>query len=156
VGDIAPSFTLETIGGERLSFAQSPGDKPTLVVFWSYFCFPCQKEIPRLQQVYEELGPEQLKVIGINLDGPSFEGKVRPFLTENGITFPTVYDNLTEAFFEVAEKYGVVGTPTSFLMDAQRRVRFIQLGCLDKDILKGLIRSAQEQSYCAEITRPQK
>ena len=154
VGDIAPDFTLTTIDGETLCLGNCLGDKPVLVVFWSYFCFPCQKEIPGLQQVYEELGPDQLSVISVSLDGPSYENKLRPFLAENGITFPTAYDRLTEEFFEVAEKYGVVGTPTTFLLDARGRVRFIHLGRLDPEVLKGLVRSAKDQAFCSEIIRP--
>ncbi|MDF1556324.1 MAG: TlpA disulfide reductase family protein [Deferrisomatales bacterium] len=154
LGDIAPAFTLQTIDGESLCLGNCLGEKPTLVVFWSYFCFPCQKEIPEIQQVYQDLGQDQLSVISISLDGPAYEEKLRPFLAKNAITFPTVYDNLTAEFFEVAEKYGVVGTPTSFLLDAQGRVRFMHLGRLDPDTLKGLVRSAREQAFCSEITKP--
>ena len=155
VGDIAPDFTLTSIDGAPLCLGNCLGDKPTLVVFWSYFCFPCQKEIPDLQKVYEELGAEQFAVMSISLDGPEYEDKLRPFLDKHGITFPTVYDNMTEEFFEVAEKYGVVGTPTSFLLDASGRVRFMHLGRLDADILKGLVRSAKDQAFCSEITKPE-
>jgi hypothetical protein len=41
-----------------------------------------------------------------------------------------------------------------FLLDSLGRVRFIHLGRLDADTLKGLVRSAREQAFCAEITKP--
>ena len=154
VGDIAPNFTLPTLDGSTVRLADYLGNQPILLVFWSYFCFPCQKELPGMQAVYEELGPDQLSVLSISLDGPAYDEKVRPFLAKNGITFPTMYDNMTTEFFEIAEKYGVVGTPTLFLLDSLGRVRFIHLGRLDADTLKGLVRSAREQAFCAEITKP--
>lgn len=154
VGDIAPNFTLQTLDGKTVCLADYLGNQPILLVFWSYFCFPCQKELPAMQALYEELGPKQLSMLSISLDGPSYDEKVRPFLAKNGITFPTMYDNMTAEFFEIAEKYGVVGTPTLFLLDSLGRVRFIHLGRLDGDTLKGLVRSAREQAFCAEITKP--
>ncbi len=153
VGDMAPDFELESLSGERLSLSERLDGKPVLIVFWSYFCFPCQKEVPDVEQVYRELGPDQLTVVGVSLDGPQYDQKVLPFLKSHDITFPVAYDRETEEFFETAEKYGVVGTPTSFVLDLQGRVRFIQLGRLDPDVLKGVIQSARDPSYCAEITK---
>lgn len=154
VGDLAPDFTLQAFDGRELALADHLGEKPLLVVFWSFFCFPCQRELPRLEELYQELGPGQLAVIGISLDGPQFDERVLPFIRQKGITFPNAYDRETEEFFEVAERYGVVGTPTSFLVDAQGRVRFVHLGRIDSDALKSLVRTAGEQTFCPEITKP--
>lgn len=155
VGQIAPDFSLKTLSGETADLSDGLAqDKPVLLVFWSYFCFPCQREIPQIEEIYQEIGSDRLAIIGLNLDGHKYSGKVVPFVEENGITFPNVYDKETDEFFEVAQRYGVIGTPTSFLLDPQGRVRFIHLGRLDPQVLKGVIESARDQSFCAEITKP--
>lgn len=154
VGDLAPDFQLPILQGGQFALQDHVGKVPTLVVFWSYFCFPCQREIPALEEIQAELTTDALTVVGINLDGPEYDGKVLPFLAEHGITFPNVYDRLTEEFFEVAEKYGVVGTPTAFLLGPEGRIRFIHLGRLEPKLLRGLVKNARDQAYCAEITRP--
>jgi peroxiredoxin len=154
VGDFAPDFTLSTLSGSPLALAQYTGERPVLLVFWSFFCFPCQKEIPEIAEFARQLGPEKLAVIGICLDGPEYAERVVPFCRDKGITFPMVYDKETEEYFETAERYGVVGTPTLFLIDAQRRVRLIHLGRLDPEMLAGAVKAAREQSFCSEITKP--
>ncbi len=153
VGDMAPDFSLRAMDGSTLCLTDCLGQKPILVIFWSYFCFPCQREMPVIQELYEELG-DDLGVISICLDGPEYDNKVLPFLKSKGITFPTAYDRQTEEFFEVAERYGVVGPPTSFLLDASGRVRFIHLGRLEREVLTGVVRSVRDPSYCAEILKP--
>ncbi|MHB8766367.1 MAG: TlpA family protein disulfide reductase [Deferrisomatales bacterium] len=154
VGDPAPDFSLQALSGEAVNLADSLGKAPVLVVFWSYFCFPCQKELPELEALHRELGPDRLRLVGVNLDGPQFDGRILPFLSEKGITFPNAYDKETEEFFELASRYGVVGSPTSFLVDLQGRVRFIHLGRLDPQVLKGVLGGIRDQAFCPEITKP--
>ena len=154
VGDFAPEFTLKTFAGGSLKLADHLGKRPVLLVFWSFFCFPCQKEMPEIEEFARQLGPDSLTVIGICLDGPAYEERLLPFVRDKGITYPMVYDKETEEYFETAERYGVVGTPTLFLIDPQRRIRLIHLGRLDRDMLAGAVKAAREQSFCSEITKP--
>lgn len=156
VGDIAPDFTLESFDGKGLRLGDYLGERPVLLIFWSYFCFPCQTELPQIAELQRQLGTDRLTVLGISLDGPQFSEKVRPFLAAQRITFPNLYDRESPDFFEVAERYGVVGTPTSFLLDSHGRVRFVHLGRLEPAVLAGVIEGAREHTFCAEITKPQK
>ncbi len=151
---MAPDFTLETLEGSTVRLSELLGGQPVVLLFWSYFCFPCQKEVPDIDALYRELGAEKVRLIGISLDGPQYDGKVRPFLAEKGISFPNAYDRETEQFFEVAERYGVVGTPTLFVVDPQGRVRFIHLGRVEGPILSGIIDGARDQTFCPEIVKP--
>lgn len=154
VGDFAPDFTLTSLSGTPLTLSKQIGKQPVLLVFWSFFCFPCQKEMPELQQFAQQVGSQNLSVIGICLDGPEYDERVIPFCRDKGITFPVLHDKETEEYFETAERYGVVGTPTFFLLDPQGRIRLIHLGRLDRDMLVGAVKSARDQSFCAEITKP--
>lgn len=155
VGDMAPNFTLTTLDGKQVTLADSVGKKPTVLVFWSYFCFPCQAEMPILQEFYSEMGTDKISIIAVSLDGPCYDNFVLPFVAENRLTFPIAYDRETNEFFEIAEKFGVVGTPTFFIIDDQGRIRFIQLGRLEKDILRGVVDGVKSKSFCAEIVKPE-
>jgi peroxiredoxin len=154
VGDKAPAFNLPGLDGKPLCLIDCLGDKPTIIVFWSYFCFPCQREMPILQKFYEETGKENLSLVAISLDSTDFSKFIDPFVAKHKLTFPILYDKETELFYDTAEKYGVVGTPTTFLVDGDGVIRFIHLGRLNEDVLKGIVESAKSKSYCADIIKP--
>jgi len=155
VGDMAPEFGLTAFDGSPLRLADYLGKgRPVLIVFWSYFCFPCQREMPLVAEMARNLS-DRVQVVGICLDGPEYDGKILPYVEANRITFPNAYDRQTDDFFEVAGRYGVVGTPTFYLVDPAGRVRFIHLGRLPIDVLEKVIASARDPSFCAEILPPQ-
>lgn len=155
VGDKAPVFTLPDLNGEQVCLTDCFGDKPTILVFWSYFCFPCQSEMPILQEFYEEVGKDNLALMAVSLDSTDFSKFIDPFVEKHKLTFPILYDKETELFYDTAERYGVVGTPTTFLVDRDGVVRFIHLGKLNKQVLRGIYESTKSKSYCAEIIKPQ-
>ncbi|TLN21322.1 TlpA family protein disulfide reductase [bacterium] len=155
VGDQAPAFSLELLNGEgEICVGETKGcnDRIKILVFWSFFCFPCQDEMPSLQKFHEE-NKDTVDVIGIGLDGHEYDNFVMPFIKKHKLTLPLTYDRSTVDFFEVAEKYGVVGTPTFFVIDLQNRIRFMQLGRIEPDIMAKIVESAKTQSFCADIVR---
>lgn len=154
VGSIAPDFELKTFEGKKIRLSDEIGKHPIMLVFWSYFCFPCQKEMQSLEELYRELAPEKLSIMGICLDGPEFDSKVLPFLKKNDITFPNAYDINGSNSYEISDNFGVIGTPTIYLLDMKGRVRLIHLGRLNPDILKSLLDDIESQTFCAEIIRP--
>jgi peroxiredoxin len=154
VGDMAPNFTLRSFRGENVHLSDHFGEAPILLIFWSFFCFPCQKELPQIEQLYRELTSARIAVIGVCLDGSEYDTRVLPFVEEKGITFPNAYDRQSEHFYEIAERYGVIGTPTSFLLDPQGRIRSIHLGRLNLAVLRATVMNAAEHSFWAEITKP--
>lgn len=154
VGDIAPDFKLTTLDGKPVRLQEICAGKITLVVFWSYFCFPCQAEMPELEAFYSE-NEGNVAIVAVALDGPQYDNFILPFIAEHKLTMPIAYDRETDKFYETAEKYGVIGTPTFFILDDSARVRFIHLGRLEKSLLKGMVDAAKSKSYCSEIIKPQ-
>lgn len=153
VGDLAPDFELTTLDGKPLSLHKDFKGKTTILVFWSFFCFPCQTEMPELQAFLDSNG-ESARVASIALDGPQYDKHLLPYIAEHKLTYPIAYDRETEKFYETAERYGVQGTPTFFILDDAMRIRFIHLGRIEPGLLKGIVDGAKSKSYCAEIVKP--
>jgi cytochrome c biogenesis protein CcmG, thiol:disulfide interchange protein DsbE len=63
-----------------------------VVNFWASWCVPCRQEMPALEQAsrgYTEAG-KPVTVIGV--DASDVRGEAAKFLSEVGVTYPTVYD----------------------------------------------------------------
>ena len=63
-----------------------------VVNFWASWCVPCRQEMPALEQAsrgYTEAG-KHVTVIGV--DASDVRGEAARFLSEIGVTYPTVYD----------------------------------------------------------------
>jgi peroxiredoxin len=83
--------------------------------------------MPALQRVHEQLGPSGLTVVAVSVDAaPGMinawgrpGGDIREFMKEQGITFEVLWDPSGE--LETA--YGLLGLPTTFLIDRRGRIR---------------------------------
>ena len=67
--------------------------------------------MPLLQQVYEEWSGRGLVLLTIDVGESS--SRVRGYLQENNLSLPVLLDTGRN----VAQKYNVVGIPTTFLID---------------------------------------
>ncbi|PLX41552.1 MAG: hypothetical protein C0608_05290 [Deltaproteobacteria bacterium] len=155
VGDTAPGFTLKTIDGKsEVCAGEGCTGKIRVLVFWSFFCFPCQAEMPDIDAYNEEIKGSDVEIIAIGLDGHEFDNFVLPFIAKHDLKLPLTYDIPTEEYYVVAEKYGVVGTPTFFVLDAEGKVRNIQLGRLEVSAIKAMVESARSKAFCSDIIKP--
>jgi peroxiredoxin len=90
----APAFTLRDVNGQPHTLAQYKG-KVVLVNFWATWCQPCMVEMPHLQKMHTELGPQGLVVLGISADSARDVGKVKPVVVTKGVTYPVLLDPQT-------------------------------------------------------------
>jgi peroxiredoxin len=112
----APAFRLSPLAGAgRVSLASYRG-KAVVVNFWASDCIPCKREMPRLQAAAERWTGKPVAVLGIDvLDSRS---AARSFAHDHGVTYKIGFDKLGD----VAIRYGVVGTPTTFFIDRRGRI----------------------------------
>lgn len=110
VGQPAPDFELQNLDGQSISLSNFKG-KPMLINFWYTGCPPCRKEMPYLQQIYDERQGSELLVLAINV-GESASA-VNGFFQDNNLSFPVVLD--TKAV--VVRKYNIQFFPTTFFID---------------------------------------
>jgi thiol-disulfide isomerase/thioredoxin len=132
IGELAPDITGTTLDGETLSLCEFRGNLIMVNVFASW-CGPCRAEIPHLVEVFDEAGLEEIKFIGLNLsESPE---AVRIFKDEFDINFPI----LLNQDGRLTEVYQPIGLPTSWFIDAYGVVRYVFVGPMTKDMLKGIL-----------------
>jgi peroxiredoxin len=116
VGGPAPEISLKDLQGHEVRLSDFRG-KVVLLNFWATWCKPCKEEMPAMQTSYEKLRDKGFVVLAVNeLEDTD---KVAQHIRDHGHTFEVVMDRNNT----VANRYGVVGLPVSFLIDAQGIVR---------------------------------
>ncbi len=116
LGSAAPAFSLPDLDGKTVSLADFKG-KVIILDFWATWCPPCRAEVPdfvRLQSKYRDKG---LAVVGLSMDAGGVKD-VRPFAEEFNVNYTMLI-----AKDETANAYGgIVGIPTTFVLDRQGRI----------------------------------
>src|SRR5881296_673432 len=123
VGAPAPEIALKDLQGQEVRLSDLHG-KIVLLNFWATWCKPCKEEMPAMQAAYDKLRSEGLVVLAVNELEDA--GKVAEHIRTHGHTFLVVMDHDNR----VANRYGVVGLPASFLIDRQGIVREHVFGSL--------------------------
>ena len=118
----APELVLRTLAGEPVRLSDLRG-KVVLVNFWATWCIPCRTEMPAIEALYQRYRAQGLEVLAVNLDRLSTTG-VEAFLKEVKVTFPIVLD----PDWSAARTYGVLGLPTSYLIDRAGNVVVREVG----------------------------
>ena len=110
----APEVAFKDGSGRDWGFVEFKG-KVVVAIFWATWCPICAGEMPKLDQLQAELGPEGLQVIALSLDsdGPSV---VPPYFAQRGIDHLNVYHDTGSL---LAAIMGVRGVPTVFVIDTE-------------------------------------
>jgi peroxiredoxin len=142
----SPEITLLTIDGEELSLASLRG-KPLLLTFWATSCPGCIREMPHLIELYEELSPQGLEIIGVAMsyDKPSHVLSMRK---ARNIPYPVALDIHGAA----AQAFGNVRlTPTSFLISPDGRIVSQKIGEMDMPRLRNNILTMLQQASINQL-----
>jgi len=131
----APDFELADLAGETVRLSDSSGTL-RLIDFWATWCAPCREEIPMLKELHEEYREAGLTILAISDEDADI---VRPFAEKHGIP----YTNLVQGD-EVFTKYGALGLPTAYLVDADGRIVEEYFGPKPHAVLDGRIRELLE------------
>jgi len=113
-GRQAPPLPAQALRPPAVDLAELRG-KPALVDFFASWCDPCRAEAPTLRKLSEEMG-DKATIVAVDWDDAS--GAARAFVRQHGWTFPVLADTSGVA----GEKYGLVGLPTSFVLDPRGRI----------------------------------
>ena len=140
-GSAAPTFSLPSLDGDRVSLRVFCGDtllKPhinnvrhiVVLSFWATYCIPCQKEIPELIKFAEKHRNDSIKVFCVSIDkeGASI---VSPFVKEKGYDIPVLLD----PYQKTAERYGVKSLPALFVIDQFGKICYAASGYNESESL---------------------
>ncbi|MBK1694487.1 alkyl hydroperoxide reductase [Chromatium weissei] len=118
---LAPEFNLPETNGQRHRLANYRG-KPLILNFWATWCPACLAEMPSLQRAHDALAPDGISVIAINV-GEDAE-TVAEFMQQTPVQFPLLLDENSA----IAQRYPLMGLPTTFVIDAKGKLIFSALG----------------------------
>ncbi len=133
VGNKAPPFTAETIGGGNVSVGEG-GAPATMLVFFASWCPHCQHEAPILSELESQYDGFRMVMVGI--DGEDNPDKVRGFVEEYDIESPAVYEP------SLGSEYGVSGYPTTYVLDRGNKVVGAHSGEAPREVYEGWIEEA--------------
>lgn len=112
---------LPDIKGGETALADLKG-KVVLVDFWASWCGPCRQSFPWMNALQNKYRGQGLEVVAINLDQEAELAK--EFLAEVPADFTVLLD--TDA--QLPGEYGVMGMPSSYLIDRHGRIRAQHIG----------------------------
>jgi len=123
-GAPAPALALPQSGGQIVSLESLRG-RVVYVDFWASWCGPCRQSFPWMNEMQRKYGARGLTIVGVNVD--KRDADAQRFLQQVPATFTIVYDPKGEA----PAAYGVKAMPSSYLVDAQGRIAFVEYGFKD-------------------------
>jgi len=123
----------------RLNVSQ-PDRHAVVMSFFATWCKPCMKELPILEEVYQEYKDERVKFFLIDITeatrsnpgtvyGMSYKDVpvAGPFLKKKGVTMQILFDNRGTAM----KRYNAQTLPRLFMVDGYRNVTFKKRGFPD-------------------------
>ncbi len=137
VGTDAPNFeAMDLATGDTLALDGYRGEV-VLLNIWATWCVPCETEMPSIQRLHDEMGPEGLKVIAVSVDQVGSDD-VRAWVEERGLTFPIMHDQSGR----IQRTYQTTGVPETFVIDRHGVIirRVIGAAEWDHPVQQALIR----------------
>ncbi|MGH2529233.1 MAG: TlpA family protein disulfide reductase [Actinomycetota bacterium] len=126
----APDFELPALeDGEPIALSSFRGNVVVLN-FWASWCGPCRIEAPGLRRVSERYRDRRVRFLGVDYRDNDAAG--RAFVDEFRLKYPSV----TDPSGTLADDYGLIGFPTTFIIDPAGTIRYRFVGYLDEDVLQ--------------------
>ena len=91
--------------------------KVVLLNVWATWCGPCRQEMPTLDRLQAKLGGKDFEVIALSIDRGG-QAAVGSFFDETNVQKLAIY---VDASTEAQARLGIIGVPTSLLLDRQGR-----------------------------------
>ncbi len=113
----APLFTSVLLDGTPVSLRDYRGE-PLLLHFWATWCPICVWEHDTIEAIARDHA-----VLTVAMQSGD-EAAVQAHLNEQGVAFPVVIDEDGT----LADRFGVMGTPTTFVIDGTGEIRFVEVG----------------------------
>lgn len=142
----APELKAHDLTGAPKTLADYRG-KVVLLNFWATWCPPCQREMPSLERLRMKMAGRPLAIVAIS--SAETPEEVSAYLSKMKLGFPVLLD----ADSSNTRRWKVFALPTTFVLDAEGRVRHVLTGPAEWDEGEAL---AVVESTLAALPTPAK
>ena len=122
----APELKAQNLAGATKTLADYRG-KVVLLNFWASWCPPCLREMPSMERLRLKMAGRPLAIVA--LDSAETAEEVNGFLSRMKLGFPILLDPDGSN----TKRWKVFALPTTFLLDAEGRVRYVLTGPTEWD-----------------------
>lgn len=132
-----PDPTFLTISGDSVRLHDYLGEALTLISFGGTWCPPCEREMPELERLHEEMSSEGVTILAVVTNSPQED--VDEWIDEFGLTLPILHGigALDWADLRLAVRDGV---PYTVLVDSDGRMTRFFRGFRDHATISALLR----------------
>jgi peroxiredoxin len=114
-GKLFPSFSLQTISGERIETEKLRG-KIVVINLWFTSCEPCMEELPALNRLVQEYKNKNIVLLGITFDSKAVLDQY--FFPKYKFDFKIIPNSM-----DIIKRIGNTGFPTTFIIDSKGKVK---------------------------------
>lgn len=130
-GTPAPDFTAYAPDGKPVKLSDLRG-KVVVLDFWATWCGPCQRSMPHLEKVYDQVKDKGVAVLAVCVwdERAAYDKWVAA--KKGTFSFPTVFDPAGRGEGNIAKAlYKVDGIPTQYIIDRDGRIAAGTIGYTD-------------------------
>ena len=135
---LIPPIIFEDFSGNEINLKDYYG-KLVIINFWATWCTPCKKEMPSLDQLYQDSSFENLQVLAVNMEQPNTI-KTKKFFTHLNIKKLEIFFDRNLNF---VKEFKLRGVPTTILVNkkGEEFARIIgEVNFQDEKFLKWLLK----------------
>jgi len=125
VGDAAPDFTLQEVGGEKIQLSSVTKTKVVLLAFWSLRCGACVSEVPFLEQLHKRNAARDAQVVSVLTDGVD-AATSKSIMADVGVEMS--YPVLVDPDFTASDIYTNFIVPHTLVIDRAGIIRYQHVG----------------------------
>src|SRR3989440_1255770 len=92
VGSGAPDFHATDLRTRRPTTLADYKGKVVLLNVWATWCEPCRVEMPSIEKLHKEFGPQGLAVVAVSVDDAGMQSHILEFARELGLSFEILHD----------------------------------------------------------------